>query len=996
LTFARRVILITLTIGAFAFAQPQRTAAVDTRSAISPMLYQDMHWRLIGPFRGGRTVAAAGIPAEPSVAYVAASNGGVWRTTDFGQTWKPIFDGQPTESVGALAIAPSDPNIIYLGSGEGLRRPDLSTGDGIYKSIDQGRTWTHLGLRDGQQIGTILVDPQDPNRVFVAVLGHPYGPNAERGVFRSTDGGVTWQKVLYKDEDTGAIDLAFDPTNTQTVYAVLWVSRRPPWYSMSHVEAPGSGLFVSHDGGSTWQQLTGGLPGTAQGLGRIGITIAPSDRNRMYAWVDADDQHGGIYRSDDAGLNWRRVNGEDRIWGRGSDFACVRVDPQNPDRIYVANTSTYVSDNGGASFAAIKGAPGGDDYHQIWINPVNPSIILLTSDQGATITVNGGSTWSSWYNQPTAQLYHVSTDNRFPYWVYGGQQESGSAGVASRSDFGEITFRDWHPVGVEEWGYVAPDPLDPNIIYGGKVTRYDQRTGQLQDVSPVVFRTRAYRFERTAPLAFSPVDPHALYLGSNVVFKTTDGGKSWRVISPDLTRPNPPKPPNLGVFAPATTPRGVVYSLAPGYKNSAVLWAGTDDGLIWRTTDGGRHWKDVTPADITPWSMVSIIDASRFDDQTAYAAVGRIRLDDGHPYIYKTRDAGKTWRKIVNGLPEDDPVNVVRADPQCKGLLFAGTEHAVYVSFDDGGFWLPLQLNLPATSMRDLTVHGDDLIVATHGRGFWILDDIAPLRQIATQNTAARTLLFKPQAAIRLRRDQNTDTPLPPEVPAGQNPPDGAIIDYYLASHPSGESAISILDSKGRLVRRYASTDRPPVFLSDLNVPTYWIRAPRVMQTSPGMHRFVWDLRYTPPHAFTHAYPISAVYHDTPAEPLGPMALPGTYTVRLEIEGRTYSQPLTLHADPRVVASPADLARELDAAQNLVRLLDRDYDMVQRIRSMERPAVGGPGRKPSAVEDDLVQLNDQISGLLVTVDGADSAPTTQQLAAIKDLARQLEALGKRL
>ncbi|HEV2714277.1 MAG TPA: glycoside hydrolase, partial [Terriglobales bacterium] len=636
-------------------------ATLAPAQQFDPKLYQELRWRLIGPFRGGRSVAISGIPSQPNVFYMAANNGGVWKTTDYGRAWSPIFDDQPTGSIGALAIAPSNPDVIYVGSGEGLRRPDLSTGDGIYKSTDGGHAWKSLGLRDGQQIGAIIIDPHDPNRVFAGVLGHPYGPNAERGVFRSLNGGLTWEKVLYKDENTGAIDLAFDPANPQIIYADMWASRRPPWTAGNSYSGPGSGLYKSSDGGNTWNQLTKGLPTWNDHLGRIGFGIAPSDSNRIYALVDSP-KLGGLYRTDDAGESWERINSDDRLWGRGDDFACVRVDPKDKDKLYIANISTYRSTDAGKNFTAIKGAPGGDDYHTIWINPENPQIIALAVDQGVVISVNGGETWSSWYNQPTAQFYHVITDNQFPYWVYGGQQESGSIGIASRSDFGEITFRDWYPVGVEEYGYVAPDPLDPNIIYGGKATKFNRVTGQTQDVSPVVLRTGKYRFNRTAPLIFSPVDPHVLYLGSSVLFKTTDGGNSWQIISPDLTREDPGVPASFGVFAQPEDKdrgkhRGVIYSLAPSPKDVNLIWAGTDDGLIHVTHDGGKSWQNVTPPEFTPWSKIAQMDATHFDTATVYAAVNRFRLDDLHPYIFRTHDGGKSWTKIVSGIPNDEPVN---------------------------------------------------------------------------------------------------------------------------------------------------------------------------------------------------------------------------------------------------------------------------------------------------------------------------------------------------
>ncbi|HVS38298.1 MAG TPA: hypothetical protein VMS17_22260 [Gemmataceae bacterium] len=880
---------------------------------IPPNLYGELQWRMIGPFRGGRTVAASGVTGQPNVFYIGVNNGGVWKTTDAGRAWKPIFDDQPTGSIGALAVAPSNPDILYVGSGEGLQRPDLSTGDGVWKSTDGGKTWKNMGLRDGQQIAAVLVDPGDPDRVFVAVLGHPYGANEERGVFRSTDGGKTWKKVLYKDENTGAVALAFDPRNPKTIYADLWAARQGPWEN-GQWHGEGSGLFKSTDGGDSWRQLSKGLPTVKDGLARIGFGVAPSDPRRMYATVDAP-QIGGVYRSEDAGESWERVNDERRLCGRGDDFAEVKVDPKNEDVVYVANTSTYRSTDGGKSFTAFKGAPGGDDYHTIWIHPDNSDVILIAGDQGATITVNGGATWSSWYNQPTAQFYHVVTDDQFPYRVYGAQQESGSAGVASRGDDGQITFREWHPVGVEEYGYVAPDPLHPNLIYGGKATRYDRTTGQVQDVAPEALRSGKYRFLRTAPLVFSPVDPHILYLGSNVLFKTTTGGDGWEIVSPDLSREQPDVPESIGVYR---TPemgrqprRGVIYTVAPSYKDVDVIWTGTDDGLIHVTRDGGKTWKDVTPLGLTAWSKISLIDAGRFDKDTAYAAVNRIRLDDQRPHIYRTHDGGKTWRESVHGLPDDAPVNVVREDLVRQGLLFAGTERAVFVSFNDGDDWQPLRLNMPATSIRDLVIHNDDVVVATHGRSFWILDDMNPLRQLDDKIAAADAYLFRPQAAVRVHWNNNTDTPLPPDEPAAKNPPDGAILDYYLKKKPQGPVTFEILSDTGTLVRRFSSDDKPaPVLEKDLDVPTYWVRPTAVLSAEAGVHRFVWDLHYPPPEGTGRSYPIAAVVHDTPAEPRGPWVLPGQYTVRLTVGGDQYEQPLTVKMDPRVTTPANGLRRQ--------------------------------------------------------------------------------------
>ncbi len=987
-------------------------------------LFAGLRWRLIGPFRGGRTVAATGVPGQPDVCYIGVNDGGVWKSDDYGRTWTPIFDDQPTGSIGAIAVAPSESRTLYVASGEGLQRPDLSVGDGIYKSTDGGTTWRHLGLRDGQQIPAIVVDPRDPNRVFAAVLGHPYGPNRERGVFRSTDGGETWQQVLFKDENTGAVDVAFDPANPGTVFAVLWAARQAPWeIGSSWTLSANNGLYKSTDGGTTWRQITAGLPGAADGLGRIGLGASASAPGRLYAVLGAK-RGGGLYRSDDGGEQWRLVNADERVWGRDGDFNEVKVDPTNPDVVYVANIVTWKSTDGGRTFGAFRGAPGGDDYHRLWIDPANPKVILMASDQGAIVTVNGGATWSSWYNQPTAQFYHVVTDDRFPYWVYGGQQESGSAGVASRGNDGQVTFREWHPVGAEEYGYVAPDPLHPNLIYGGKVSRFDWNTGEVQDVSPEPVRAGKYRWVRTMPLLFSPVDPHVLYLGANVLFKTVDGGASWQTISPDLTRATSDVLPNLGAFTTLDPEkgkhRGVIYAIAPSFRKLSLLWVGTDDGLIQVTHDGGKSWTNVTPPALTPWSKVSVMEASRFDTLAAYAAVNRFRLDDLGPHIYRTRDGGKTWTGIVAGIPSNEVVNAVREDPVRHGLLFAGTERTVYVSFDDGDHWQALRLNLPASAVRDLVVHANDLVVGTHGRSFWILDDVTPLRQIAAAAAATDAYLYRPAPAVRVRWNENTDTPLPPDEPAGKNPPDGAILDYYLAQPATEPVTLEIRDARGELVRRFSSADQPERPDSGLNIPTWWIRPPQTLGTAAGMRRFVWDLHYPPPPALRHEYPISAIYGDTPREPRGPWAMPGRYTVRLTVDGRTYEQPLTVRMDPRVPLAPGALARQFALAARLVDALRRDSTALAAVRAMrkelksarERAAPGtlsatldsldaaaaalesgegaGTPRAPGARgEQSLTRLNGELVELYGVIEGADAGPTAQAVAAVAELERTL-------
>ena len=997
-------------------------------------LYQELHWRMIGPFRGGRTRAISGVASEPNVFYIAQVNGGVWKTTDYGETWEPIFDAEPTQSVGAMEVAPSDPNIIYVGSGEGLQRPDLSVGNGVYKSTDGGKTWTHLGLDDAEQIAQVAIDPRDANRVLVAVVGHPYGPSDMRGIFRTTDGGQTWEKVLSKDQYTGGGDVEIDPQDPNVVYASLWDTVSGPWEDNNEYNGPNSGMYKSTDGGANWTQLTQGLP---DNIIQADFAIAPSEPSRVYASVAAG-RGVDIYRSDDAGATWARATTDRRPTLRigGGDLPVPKVDPKNPDVLYMTSTVTWKSTDGGKTWLALKGAPGGDDYQNIWINPNNPDIILLTADQGAVISVNGGKTWSnSWYAEPTAQFYHVITDNQFPYRVYGGQQESGSIGIASRDNDGEITFRDWHPVGVIEYGYVAPDPLHPDIVYGAgrtEVSKFDWVTGQVQKVTPIAAASPKYRADRTEPIMFSPVDPHVLYYCTNYLFKTIDGGQTWTTISPDLSRQQPGIPPSLGNMA-ANSPdadkeRGAIYALGPSPKNINLLWAGTDDGYIWVTRDGGKNWQNVTPPEMTPWSKVTQIVASHYDTNTAFASVSRFRIDDLKPYIYRTDDGGKHWQLIVDGLPNIGPVDTVREDPVRQNLLFAGTENAVWVSFDAGDHWQSLQLNLPHTAARDLWIHDDDLLVGTHGRGFWVIDDITPLRQITDTVKNSDAYLFKPAPTYRYRRDTNTDTPLPPEVPAAPNPPNGAIIDYYLRSAQGGKVAIGIYDAANKPVRFYSSADEVPFTLDSLaktlgEAPTYWVQVPKMLSAEPGMHRWVWDLHYTAPKSLMHSYPISAIPHDTPSYPLGPRAVPGTYSVVLTVGANNYRQTVTVKEDPRVHVSQAALAAQFDLESQLASGMDRSFDAIQQIAKFRQELKGGAGRAgetsgvqeeqipaldkkaadlagasrggfgaPAGGADSFARLNLECAQLYTEIDGADAALTAAQLAATRDLDARLSAL----
>jgi photosystem II stability/assembly factor-like uncharacterized protein len=861
-----------------------------------PSLYSGLRWRMIGPFRAGRVNAVSGVVGQPDTFYFGSVGGGVWKSTNDGRSWTPVFDSASAASIGAIGVASSNPNVIYVGTGEPDMRDSIQFGDGIYKSSDAGKSWKHIGLENTRQIGRIIVDPKNPDVVFVAALGHAYGPNPDRGVYRSRDGGASWQKVLFKNDDLGAIDLALDPTNSQIVYATLWNVRRPPWFIYTPANGLGAGIFKSVDGGTTWKEISEGIP--AENRGHIGIAVAPANRNRVYAVVDAKE--GGVFRSDDAGSTWIRLSADKRLWDRGWYFEKVTIDPKNADIVYVMNTSVYRSNDGGKSWTAIKGAPGGDDYHQLWINPDDPKRMVLASDQGGIVSVDGAATWSSWYNQPTAQIYHVAADYRFPYWVTGAQQDSGAVGTPSRSRHSEISNRDWEGLcSGGESGYTAPDPLHPEILFGGAVSRCNVLTGETKNVSPERGAPEnKFRHAWTQPLVFSQADPHALYYANQFLYKTTNGGESWSQISQDLTREDPGTPPNLNEAAAADGPtekrRGVIYTIAPSPLRAPTIWIGTDDGLIQLTNDDGKTWQNVTPPELASWSKVVMIEASHSNVNEAYAAVERHQLEDYAPHIYRTRDAGKTWTEITKGLPAGIYVQTVKEDPERRGLLFAGTERSVFVSFDDGDRWQPLKLNLPPASMRDLAVHGDDLIVATHGRGFWVLDNVTPLRQIDNEVAHAGAYLFRPGRVYSITAGSDNGTPMPRDEPLAENPPNGALIDYYLKSNASGPVTLEILDPAGEVIRKYSSEDKTtPVNPDTLSIPMYWVRPQETLSGAAGMHRWVWDLRPT-----------------SPQRPAGAggggfgrggaaTVLPGTYEVKLTVSGKSYTQPLIVKMDPR-------------------------------------------------------------------------------------------------
>lgn len=933
---------------------------------VDSSLYSGLRWRLIGSFRGGRVTTVAGIPGNATTFYMGTPGGGVWMTNDVGRTWKPIFDAEQIASIGSLAIAPSNPKIIYVGTGE------QTQGNGVYKSTDGGATWASVGLHETHIIPAVVVDPKDPNLVIVAATGDRTS-GAERGIYRSADGGKSWKKVLFLDDATGAVALCADPGNPRVMYAAMAHGGVGPggggnFGAAAPPPAVGSQIFKSTDEGATWKSLAGGLPATSRG--KISVAVAAGSQGRRVFAIFGE----GLFRSDDAGATWRKITDDPRIVG-GGYFSGVFPDPNNTEILYVAQTSMYRSTDGGKTFEPFTGAPSGDDFHVMWIDPRDSRRMIMGVDQGAIVSVNGGETWSSWYNQPTGQFYHVSTDNQFPYHVYAAQQDSGTASVPSRSDYGEISYRDWMPVGGFEDAHIAADPLDPNIVYTdgwyGTVLRFDRRTGQ---VPTVFYRGNQYRTASMAPLEFSPQDPHTLYLATQYVMTTHDGGMSWKEISPDVTVPSG------GEAASAARGRGfaAINTLSLSKVRDGVIWAGTTNGLVEMTTDGGASWHDVTPPDLPAGRSISTIEAGHYDTSSAYIAV--TAFGDSRPYVYRTHDSGKTWQAIARGLPENAMARVIREDPVRKELLYAGTETSVRVSFDDGDRWQSLQLNLPASSMRDLVVHGDDLVLATYGRSLWILDDIAPLRQANAEAAAADAFFYKPTTAVRVRWDMNQDTPFPADEPTAPNPPEGAILDYVLKTAPSGEISMAIYDAREQLVRQYSSV-APATSNLKANVPSYWFAPPPVLSKAPGMNRFVWNLRNASPKILPYNYygqmiayteytlADHAIPGETPREqPEGPLVAPGEYTAALTVNGQTIRQTFQVIADPRVGISQADFEEQLDWARRITEAMGTSFEVFHQIGTLRYEAeqrLAALGSNAQAKETvDAVRRLDEQAGLV--------------------------------
>jgi photosystem II stability/assembly factor-like uncharacterized protein len=989
------------------------TRAADSSATFDEKLFKGMQWRQIGPFRGGRALAIEGVVGEPNTYYFGAVAGGVWKTTDGGSNWTPLFDKEAISSIGAIAVAPSDHNVVYAGTGEAAIRGNTTYGIGVYKSIDAGKSWKNVGLKDSRQIGALIVDPRNADVVLVAALGHAFGANPERGIFRTTDGGKTWAKVLSKDENTGGIDVVFDPHNPNVVFASLWQARRQPWFFSSG--GPGSGLYRSEDNGVTWKHLEGnGLPDGI--LGRIGISVSGADSNRVYAMIEAKE--GGLFRSDDAGQNWSRINEDGRFRQRAWYFTKIYADPKSADTVYLLNTGAFRSVDGGKTFTLLPARHG--DHHGFWIDPTNPNRLGNANDGGASVSMDGGKTWTTQNNQPTAQFYHVAVDNAFPYHIYGAQQDNSNLGIASRTDSGTIGREDWFQAGDGECGFVIPDPRDWHIIYSnseGFAVRYDKNTEQDQDISPVPLDNSGHgavdlkhRFQWVAPLMLSPHNPDVIYTAAECVFKSADHGNSWTQISQDLTRNDKSKQqPSGGPLTNDITSveyYDTIFALAESPVKQGTLWAGTDDGRVHVTTDDGKNWADVSPKSVPEWSTVDLIEPSPFDANKAYVAIDRHKLDDFKPYVLRTTDAGKTWGAITTGIPDGAYVHAVREDPKHRGLLYAGTELGVFVSFDDGAHWQQLQLNLPVSPVHDLVVKDDDLVVATHGRSFWVLDDLTPLRQLSAQSAQADAILYQPQTALRLHYPEEFDK----RQPVGENPPAGAIIDYYFKSEPKDEVTLDILDAQGKMVRHLSSKEK-----KDNDQPPEWpdrVETPKTIPAKEGMNRFAWNLRYDDPVQIPGSF-----YSGT--GPRGPLALPGDYQVKLTAAGKSQTAPLHLAIDPRVKGGDANLQKQFQLATQVNDSISKLHQAVNEIRDLKNQiqtlhkkfgddaktkatldTADELTKKMTPVEEQLIQvnmkgseanlafpnmLNESFDTFSHVIENADNAPTVPQMEAYKTL-----------
>lgn len=976
-----------------------------------------LEWRSIGPFRAGWGTAVAGFPDQPDTFLFGGAGGGIWKTTDAGVTWNLISDEAPQMSIGALAIAPSNIRRIYAGTGQVTTRYDIAAGDGFWVSDDGGAHWKKSGLEATRHIGAISVDPRNADAVLVAALGHAFGPNPERGVFKSADGGKTWTRTLFVDEDSGAVDLARDPRDPNLVYATTWQVRYKPWLAYFSPDiGPGSALWKSTDGGAHFTRMAGA--GWPEGpLGRIGIaaTRTKAGASRIYAVVDAP-KGGGLYRSDDGGARWTLVNADGELVN--GYFAKIAIAPDDADVVYATGRSLRRCSDGGTRCEIFKGAPGGDDYHELWINPKDGRRMITGADQGTVVSVNGGASWSSWYNQPTGQFYHLAADNRFPYWVYAGQQDSGTARVVSRSDYGAISFRDWHPTGADERDDEIPDPADPNIVYGsglgGRLTRWDARDGQTQNVTPWPIASYgqrptqwSFRYTWITPIAISPQPPHALYFGAQALYRSIDQGAKWEKISPDLSAKSKEGADCEGELDPAAARAcgyGVIFNIAPSPRERDEVWIGTDDGLVKLTRDGGKHWANVTPPAVPAWAKIATVDPSATASGAAYIAVDNHRQDDFKPHVFKTRDYGATWTEITSGLPGDHFVDVVRADPVQDGLLYAGTEAGVFVSLDDGAHWQSLTLNLPRAWVRDLIVKDRDLVVATQGRALWILDDVSRLRQLAAARPAAPAHLFAPAPAYRLRLSQNKDTPLPPEEPVGKNPPTGAVIEYWLASDVD-RVELEIRDAAGKTVRRFASDDQP----ERLPVEPYFHPRWRVPAAPPsnraGAHRFVWNLRAPRPRSAKYEFSIAATAgRDTPVLPEGVLLPPGAYRVVLKAAGKELTAPLTVLPDPRVRVDAAAIAQGHALHAQIAAELARGYVALGELAALKRQADAVKPIPPalealrvaaaaltSAEGEQALNFNaisEQLASIATDLEGSDRPPTPAQREAVAAIAKR--------